>query len=94
MPYYVYLMANKNRTSLYTGITNNIERRVWEHKNRVDTNKYNCTKLVYCEEHNEVVEAIKREKTLKRWRRAWKDELVERDNPQWVGLAAYLDGDG
>jgi len=67
-----------------------LEKRVWEHKNGVNkdsfTFKYNCTKLVYCEEFNDIKEAIAREKQLKNWKRDWKNELVDKFNPDWLEL--------
>jgi putative endonuclease len=88
--YYVYIMACKTKR-LYVGVTNDIERRVFEHKNKlVDgfTAKYNMIQLVYYEETDDICEAIQREKTLKKWLRKWKIELIEKDNPNWEDLAA------
>jgi len=91
MSYYVYFMSNKNNTTLYLGMTNNLERRVWEHKTgfNVDcfTRRYNCVKLVYAEQTNDVKQAIAREKQLKNWKRAWKDELIDGENPGRDDLA-------
>jgi len=88
---YVYFMANKNNTVLYVGVTNNLERRVWEHKNEINkscfTNKYRCHKLVYYEHTNNIYVAIEREKQLKNWKREWKDELIGKQNPDWVDLS-------
>ena len=87
--YYVYLMTNKSRT-LYTGITNNLERRVYEHKNKLIegfTKKYNITKLVYYEISNDVEAAITREKQIKGWLRRKKIALIESVNPQWKDLS-------
>ena len=70
--YFVYMMSNPTNTVLYIGVTNNIARRVWEHKNKIEkgfTEKYNCTKLVYCEETDNVTNALEREKQLKNWKR-------------------------
>lgn len=83
-------MTNKNRKVLYTGITNNIERRVSEHKVKESnsfTSKTNCTILIYLEEFNNVDEAIAREKQLKNWKRIWKEELVNKENPNWNDLS-------
>ena len=91
--YYVYILTNKNNTVLYTGMTNNLERRIYEHKNKLVewfTSKYNLTKLVYFEEYKYVKDAIRREKQLKRWRRKWKEELIEKENPWWNDLMGYL----
>jgi len=89
---YVYFMSNKNNTALYIGVTNNLERRVWEHKNEIDESsfagKYKCHKLVYFEHSNSVKAAIEREKQLKNWKRAWKDELIEEHNSNWIDLSA------
>ena len=87
--YYVYIMTNKSRT-LYTGVTNNIRRRVFEHKHHlVDgfTKKYNITKLVYYEETNDVREAIAREKQIKGWLRKKKIAIIEAMNPEWEDLS-------
>ena len=87
--YYVYIMTNKSRT-LYTGVTNNLERRVYEHKNKLIegfTKKYNITKLVYYEISNDVEAAIAREKQIKGWLRRKKIVLIESANPQWKDLS-------
>ncbi len=91
--YYVYIMSNKSKT-LYTGVTNNLERRVYEHKNKLNegfTKKYNITKLVYFEVTNSIEEAIKREKQLKNWKRQWKIELIESVNKEWEDLVNDAD---
>lgn len=82
--YFVYILTNKNKTVYYTGITNNLKRRVYEHKNKlVDgfTNKYNITDLIYYEYYDKVELAIEREKLLKKWKRSWKDKLIKNFNP-------------
>ena len=87
--YYVYIMTNKSRT-LYTGVTNNLRRRVFEHKHHlIDgfTKKYNITKLVYYEETNDVREAIAREKQIKGWLRKKKIALIESINAEWKDLS-------
>ncbi|MEA3249393.1 MAG: GIY-YIG nuclease family protein [Patescibacteria group bacterium] len=92
--YYVYIMTNERNTVLYTGVTNNIERRLYEHKNGLTkgfTSKYNVTKLVYAEEYNDVCEAIEREKQIKAGSRKKKVELIESLNSDWVELDALLD---
>ncbi len=89
MPYYVYIMANRPRGTLYVGVTNNLARRTWEHREGVAegfTKRYDVKTLVYIESHEDIREAIAREKKLKRWRRAWKIELIGRDNPSWRDL--------
>lgn len=88
--YYVYILASKRNGTLYIGITNNLERRIFEHKNKLIegfTKKYDVTQLVYFEEHTDVREAIIREKRLKKWNRAWKLELIEKVNPEWKDLS-------
>ena len=88
--YYVYFLASKSRV-LYTGMTNNLERRVFEHKNdQTDgfTKQYRCHRLVYFESYDQVENAIDREKQLKRWNRAKKLFLIERSNPTWEDLLA------
>jgi len=87
--YYVYIMTNRSRT-LYTGVTNNLERRVYEHKRRlVDgfTKKYNLTRLVYYEESSDILAAIRREKQIKGWLRSKKIDLIESVNPEWRDLS-------
>jgi len=88
--YYVYILTNKKNGTLYIGVTNDLERRVYEHKNKIIegfTKKYNLTKLVYYEETDDVVAAIEYEKRMKKWYRKWKIELIEKDNPEWEDLA-------
>ena len=87
--YYVYIMTNNSRT-LYTGVTNDLRRRVYEHKNKLIpgfTNKYNITKLVYYEECKDIKIAIPREKQIKGWLRKKKIELIEKGNPNWEDLS-------
>jgi putative endonuclease len=87
--YYVYIMTNKSRT-LYTGVTNNLERRVYEHKHKIIPgfmSKYNITKLVYYEETDNINVAIAREKQIKGWLRAKKIALIESENPEWKDLS-------
>ena len=84
--YYVYMLTNKTNTVLYIGVTNNLGRRIREHKEeQIDgfTKKYHVHNLVYYEEFHEVTAAIKREKQLKYWTRAKKNILVESANPEW-----------
>lgn len=89
--YYVYIMTNYSKTVLYTGVTNDIERRVFEHKQKVDpkgfTTKYKVDQLMWFETHNDVDIAIQREKLIKKWRRQWKFELIEKENPEWIDLS-------
>ncbi|RJP59456.1 MAG: GIY-YIG nuclease family protein [Ignavibacteriales bacterium] len=87
--YYLYIMTNKSRT-LYTGVTNDLNRRVYEHKQKLIkgfTSKYNITKLVYYEEYNDINDAIRREKQIKGWSRKKKIELIESINPEWKDLS-------
>ena len=82
--YYIYIMSNTNNTTLYIGVTNDIESRVQEHKSGQIpgfTQKYNCSKLVYYEKYSDIDQAIEREKKLKKWRREKKDWLVRTINP-------------
>ena len=88
--YYVYILTNKNNTTLYVGVTNDLVRRVYEHKNKVVegfTKKYNLTKLVYFEQTSDVVSALEREKRLKAGSRKKKIELVEKENSEWLDLS-------
>ena len=88
--YYVYIMTNKKNGTLYIGVTGNLERRVYEHKQKLIegfTKKYNLHKLVYYESGTDVSSVITREKQLKKWLRKWKIELIEKENPDWVDLA-------
>ena len=83
-------MTNHTNDVLYIGVTNNLSRRLYEHKNHLlqgFTANYNATKLVYVETCNSIVDAIRREKQLKAWRRAWKRELVTAQNPHWQDLS-------
>ncbi len=90
MQYYVYILTNKNHTVLYTGVTRDLVRRVYEHKNHADPNsftaKYKVNKLVYFEETNDVKAAIEREKQIKSWPRNRKIALIFESNSQWVDL--------
>lgn len=87
--YFVYILASKKNGTLYIGITSNLEKRVWEHKqNLVEgfTKKYKVHILVYFEEFNNPNQAIEREKNMKEWKRKWKIELIETRNPSWSDL--------
>jgi putative endonuclease len=87
--YYVYIITNKSGT-LYTGVTNNIEKRIYEHKNKMVegfTKKYNINRLLYFETFSDVYSAIAREKTIKGWLRKKKIELVKKTNPSWTDLS-------
>ena len=85
----VYIMASGRNGTIYIGVSNNLTKRVWEHKNNVVkgfTDKYLVHKLIYYEMHSDIQLAIKREKLLKKWNRQWKLELIEKENPQWHDL--------
>ena len=91
---YVYILANKKNGTLYIGVTNDLERRIAEHKSGLVpgfTQKYNVKILVWCEEFPGITEAIEREKQLKNWHRAWKIALIEQTNPEWRDLAEEAD---
>jgi len=88
--FYVYILTNWNDTVMYIGMTNNLERRLYEHKNKLVegfTKKYNVHKLVYYEHGNDVHAAIAREKEIKKWRREKKNNLVKTMNPEWKDLS-------
>jgi putative endonuclease len=85
----VYLLASKRNGTLYTGVTSNLAKRVWEHRQHVAagfTSKYAVTHLVWFEVHATMASAIQREKAIKNWQRAWKIELIEAMNPLWRDL--------
>ena len=93
MPYYIYILASKRNGTLYIGVTNNLVRRVYEHKNElVDgfTKKYDVKNLVYYEQTEDINSAILREKRLKTWKRNWKIKLIEDFNPTWKDLYENL----
>ncbi len=89
MPYYVYILSSKPNGTLYIGVTNDVVRRVYEHKEwLVDgfTKRHSVKTLVYLETHDRAEQAIQREKNLKHWKRDWKVALIERENPFWEDL--------
>ena len=91
--YYIYILASERNGTLYIGVTNNLIRRIYEHKNDLIegfTNKYNVHKLVYYEQVNDVYSAMQREKRLKKWKRKWKLGLIESVNPDWNDLYEEL----
>ena len=96
MYYYIYILSNKSNRVIYTGITNNIVRRVYEHKSKHDPNsftaRYNVNKLVYYEVFNNPYYAIKREKQIKSWNRKSKDEIISSFNPDWEDLYDFVCG--
>ena len=93
MAYFVYIMASQPNGTLYIGVTNDIVRRVYEHKEGLAdgfTKRHGVKTLVYVETHDRAEQAIQREKTLKHWIRDWKVALIERDNPNWDDLYGSL----
>jgi putative endonuclease len=87
--FYVYILASKRNGTLYTGMTSNLIQRAWQHKNNIIegfTQKYNVKTLVFYEVHDNAESAITREKQIKKWRRAWKLQLIEKMNPHWKDL--------
>ena len=89
--YYVYILASWDDSVLYIGVTNNLLRRLYEHRNHLVpgfTTKYNVHKLVYYEETTDVKAALEREKQLKKWRREKKNALIRAANPDWIDLSA------
>lgn len=94
--YFVYIVASRRNGTLYVGITNDVLRRTWEHKSDLIegfTRKYGVHILVWYETHNDINEAIIREKKLKHWKRAWKIELIEKQNSGWNDLYDRLIGE-
>ena len=92
--YYVYIMTNKNRTVLYTGFTNNLKRRVAEHKSKLIngfSKRYNTIHLLYYEEYSNVNDAIARETSIKNLVRRKKEDLINAMNPMWVDLSDYFE---
>lgn len=91
--YWVYILCSERNGTLYVGVTSNLSRRIYEHKQKLlegFTNKYNVNILVYLEEYQDVHEAIHREKCLKRWKREWKLKLIEEQNPDWNDLSEFV----
>ena len=87
---HIYIMANNKNTTLYIGVTSKLPQRVYQHKFKMNpsfTAKYNLIKLVYFESFENMYDAISHEKQLKNWRREWKNNLIERVNPQWLDLS-------
>jgi len=87
--FYTYILASKRNGTLYVGVTSNIVKRIWEHKEGVVdgfTKKYKIKYLVYYEQHTNIESAIHREKRLKEWKRQWKLNLIEKFNPNWNDL--------
>ena len=95
--YYVYILASRIGGTLYIGVTNNLVRRVGEHKLKIAesfTKKHEVTRLVYFEIFDQIEHAIQREKRLKKWPRAWKISLIEKQNPDWIDLYPEIAGGG
>jgi putative endonuclease len=90
---YVYILASKRHGTLYIGVTSDLPRRIAEHRDGEIagfTKRYGVTRLVYVEPHDDIRNAIVREKQMKEWKRDWKITLIERDNPDWSDLSALL----
>ena len=88
--YYVYILVSQRNGTLYIGITNDLQQRVYQHKTGVIkgfTQKYGVSLLVYFEDFQQVQQAIERENNIKKWKRAWKLKLIEEENPNWEDLA-------
>jgi putative endonuclease len=86
---WVYIMTNRPNGTLYVGVTSNLPRRAWQHREGVAdgfTKRYALKRLVYAEHHDDIVAAIQREKNIKHWSRAWKIDLIARENPAWDDL--------
>jgi putative endonuclease len=95
--FYVYILASRIGGTLYVGVTNDLIRRIGEHKLKVAgsfTKKYEVSRLVYFEVFEQIEQAIHREKRLKKWPRAWKISLIEKDNPNWIDLYPQIAGGG
>ena len=93
MSYYVYILCSQRNGTLYIGVTNDLTRRIYEHKTKMVkgfTEKYGVDKLVYVEIYEDVNNAIHREKCLKKWNRSWKIRLIEETNPEWKDLSECL----
>ena len=91
--FFVYILASKRNGTLYVGVTNNLARRMAEHKAKLVpgfTQKYAVDRLVYFEAFESILEARATERSMKRWRRAWKIALIEKDNPQWCDLSGEI----
>ena len=87
--YWVYILASRKHGTIYIGVTNDLVRRIYQHKNKMSrgfTSQYSVGLLVWFEAYDDITTAIEREKELKKWRREWKINLIERDNPNWDDL--------
>jgi putative endonuclease len=93
VPFHVYLLASRRDGTLYLGVTRDLARRVHEHKSKIlpgFSRKYGVDRLVWYEEYPTAIEAIEREKDIKKWRRQWKGNLIEENNPDWADLYPLL----
>jgi putative endonuclease len=91
--FYIYILANRRNGTLYIGVTSNLIKRVWEHKNKLAegfTEKYGVNKLVYFEQASDAENAVRREKRLKKYNRRWKMDLIEKMNPDWKDMYEEL----
>ena len=91
--FFVYLLASGVRGTLYVGVTSDLPKRVWQHKSKSApglTARYGIDRLVWYEQHDNAESAIRREKQIKEWKRDWKMNLIERDNPHWIDLYPAL----
>jgi putative endonuclease len=89
MMFFVYILASQPHGTLYVGVTSDLVQRIWEHKSKAVrgfTSKYGVDRLVWFETHQDWEFAIRREKQIEEWKRAWKIQLIEADNPQWIDL--------
>jgi putative endonuclease len=89
MPFYVYILANKRNGALYLGMTDDLVKRVWQHRNAVTrgfTTRYGVKRLVWFERHESRESAFARERQMKKWNRSWKLQLIEKDNSSWRDL--------
>lgn len=87
--YYIYMITNRNNNVLYIGVTNDLKRRVFEHREKLVegfSSKYNCCKLVWYEQTNNIESAILKEKQMKKWKREYKDNIINEMNPEWSDL--------
>lgn len=87
--FYVYILASLHNRVLYIGVTSDLQKRIWEHKEKIIkgfTSQYNVDRLVHFEIYGDAETAIKRERNMKEWKREWKVNLIEKDNPEWIDL--------
>ncbi len=93
MEYYLYLITNYSNSVLYLGVTNNLKRRITEHKEGINkgfSKKYNCNKLIWFEKFSDIGFAIEKEKNMKKWKRVYKENLINVMNPEWNDLFKYI----